>query len=455
MRLRIFKADKGDCLLLTSNRGANVLIDGGMRDAFYQHVLPYLARIHRRRERLDLMYCSHIDRDHIWGLMALMDELVAWRVHEYQIQHGNASHPRPEHPRPPDVAKIWHNGFHEQTDLNMGDVEDLLSNQAKTLSGHSDPLVQSLASGVDDLAASVGDAIHFSRRIGEGQLKIPLNPEFDGGFMYHYQGRPIQVGGLRVTVVGPFKEDLMNLRVEWNDWLRRNQRELGRIHRRTRGGEGTFGQGDLDGLLERLSDQAGELAQTDDVASAVDALAQHLSNKVLGNRQKVTVPNLASLMLLVEEGNKSVLLTGDGHFQDVLDGLELADKLDASGSLHVNVFKVQHHGSEHNTHLDFCRAVTANHYVFCGNGAHENPDLDVVDAFLDSRIGTPARRSENAQVNQRFKLWFNYASSNAELETKERRHMRELERLVRRRGRRSRGRMRYEFVTQSHRAIPV
>jgi beta-lactamase superfamily II metal-dependent hydrolase len=56
-------------------------------------------------------------------------------------------------------------------------------------------------------------------------------------------------------------------------------------------------------------------------------------------------------------------------------------------NLHVDVLKVQHHVAEFNIDEEFCRRITARHYVFCGNGEHENPDLDVVDAILNSRLG--------------------------------------------------------------------
>ncbi len=48
--------------------------------------------------------------------------------------------------------------------------------------------------------------------------------------------------------------------------------------------------------------------------------------------------------------------------------------------------KVQHHGASANVTSDFARRVTANHYLFCGNGAHHNPELEVVKAFAEARL---------------------------------------------------------------------
>ncbi|MGH8488509.1 MAG: hypothetical protein ACREXS_06510 [Gammaproteobacteria bacterium] len=56
------------------------------------------------------------------------------------------------------------------------------------------------------------------------------------------------------------------------------------------------------------------------------------------------------------------------------------------GRIHVNVLKVQHHGALANVETDFVKRDTADHYVFCGNGAHHNPEVEVVEAFANARL---------------------------------------------------------------------
>ena len=85
--------------------------------------------------------------------------------------------------------------------------------------------------------------------------------------------------------------------------------------------------------------------------------------KKFGERGKVTTPNLASLMFHVRDGNRTLLLTGDGHADDVLKGLAQRNLLDANGKLHVDVLKVPHHGAEFNMSVPFAQAVTADHYI--------------------------------------------------------------------------------------------
>jgi hypothetical protein len=103
-----------------------------------------------------------------------------------------------------------------------------------------------------------------------------------------------------------------------------------------------------------------------------------------------------------------ILLTGDGHCTDIVKGLKhnMIIAHDNEG-LHVDVLKVQHHGSEHNLTEEFARQITADHYVICGNGRHENPDLRVLDAIVASRLGSSGERSNNAKASKPFHIWFN------------------------------------------------
>lgn len=428
MKLTVFQSDKGDCILITSKDEKNILADGGMTSSYVKFVKPALSRLHKRKKKIDLAYVSHIDQDHIAGILKLMDNIVDWKIHKYQVANGNTNHKRPDPHEPPEVKKIWHNSFHEQVGKNAGPIEEMLAANSSLLSLQKPKWAQQMAEKCGDLATSMTEAAKLSRRIGQGQLNIPLNPEYNGGLMYVADPTDrIKIGKLNITVIGPCEDDLKNLRKEWNKWLRsqKGRRAIRKIREDAREDEERLNWSEFDRLIMPILIQADEL----------------------GDRDKVTPPNLASLMLLVEEDSKTVLMTGDGHADDILWGLENTGNLNSNGNMHVNVLKVQHHGSEHNTHREFCKRVTADHYIFCGNGAHENPNLDVVQEYIESRIGPASRRSRNAEADNRFKMWFN--SSSGVTESKYRKHMRSLERKIKREARRSDGQMRYAFLNNS------
>jgi beta-lactamase superfamily II metal-dependent hydrolase len=411
MKLTVFQSDNGDCNLVIGKDGKTVFADGGMRASFSKHAAPALSKL----AAIDLAYVSHIDQDHISGMLQLFDDVVAWRVHDFQLNPGNTHHPEPTGPRPPEIKQIWHNAFHEQLGKNAGPIEDMLAANATILSGSEAKSIKELASAQAQLAASVGEAIQLSRRVGAAQLNIPLNAQFEGKLMFFREAQPeIKIGGMKISVIGPFDEDLGRLRKDWNKWLKDNETQLKAIQAKAKIDEENLGSNAVGRIIEPLLAQA----------------------KELGNRAKVTPPNLASLMLFVEEGDKSMILSGDGHATDILKGLEHHGKFDGNGKLHVNIMKVAHHGSEHNTNAEICRRITADHYVFCGNGEHDNPDLDVIELIATSRFDGDSKK---------FKFWFN-SSEEATAKDSNKPFMKKVETLASKLATKSGGRLKNRFL---------
>ncbi|NQY67684.1 MAG: hypothetical protein HRT72_08170, partial [Flavobacteriales bacterium] len=155
-----------------------------------------------------------------------------------------------------------------------------------------------------------------------------------------------------------------------------------------------------------------------------------------------------------EEDGKKALFTGDGHCKDILEGLKQQKKLDSHGRIHVNVLKIQHHGAEANIDLEFCKDVTADHYIFCGNGGHENPEIPVVDLVVNSRLGNTDERSGNAEVGNRFKLWFSSSEANNHI-SDNKKHMKKLTDRVAHHASNSGGKMRYHFMKPNYASFVI
>jgi hypothetical protein len=172
MKLTVFQAGKGDCLLLQDG-GTNVLVDGGMRDAYRTHVAPSLGALRDAGEELDLVYVSHIDRDHISGVLQLLDDEIDWRVFDFQRSTGNTHIREPTRPRPPVVRQLWHNGFGEQVKANAGEIEELLAARATVLEASDRPSLHKRAPFHRELATSISEGIELSRRASPEQLGIP------------------------------------------------------------------------------------------------------------------------------------------------------------------------------------------------------------------------------------------------------------------------------------------
>ena len=418
MQINIFQSDKGDCMMIRTPK-CNILVDGGMKQSYHDHVAGYLSHLEKDNKVLDLVCVSHIDQDHILGILTMLDDLVAWRVYDYQKNIGNRSARRPKVLRPPEITNIWHNAFHEQIERNSGEIEDILAAFATLYYAYDDE--QLIESG--DLATSVRQAILLSRRINAKQLNIPLNAQFNNKLALVNKKR-FKFKDTRVTILGPYEEDVTELRKEWNAWLKKNSKSLARIRKNASKDE------------EDLGNNVPILVQFDQADSDI------------GNRRKVTTPNLASIMFLLEHDGKRILMTGDGHSDEVYKSLQDQKLLRVNGTYHVDMLKIFHHGSEFNMTPEFCKLVTADHYVFCGNGAHHNPDQRIVSIILDSRLSNGANKAITNQVDNPFNFWF--SSSSLVTTGDNQSHMKKVERQVKAAMKKSSGKLVAHFMAKKN-----
>src|SRR5262245_2333944 len=262
MKIRVFQSDKGDCLLLTSNSGKNrVLVDGGMTSSYIKHVAPNLAKLTGSKARIDVAYVSHIDDDHIAGILQLMNDIMDWRVFDLQNKHkkaGDKPPKKPKNPRPPEVDKIWHNAFHELLKDNAGEISDMLAASAASLSTTGHPMSKAIFEQHRELALSKTQALQLVRRTGPDQLDIPVNPEFKHKLMLLKSNSPkLKVGPMEFLIMGPSEADLKTLRDEWNEWLRQNKNTLAEIRRKAKQDEDRL-KSDVDRLLAPLTTQAND-----------------------------------------------------------------------------------------------------------------------------------------------------------------------------------------------------
>jgi hypothetical protein len=320
-------------------------------------------------------------------------------------------------PRPPKIANLWHNWFNDVLEDDADPIEKVLSAMAPVLSGAELDSLRDVGLEQAGLVSSIREAIQVTRRISPKQLKIPLNKHANGKlFLLKKGAKPIKLGPLVITVVGPTAKHLEKLREEYNKFLKlaSSKQFLRDLETTSREDEKAMGAAGFDQLFAMIRLQA----------------------EAIGDPKTVTPPNMASLMLLVEEGSQSILLTGDGRWDQLVEGLEIAGRLAPGGQLAVDVLKVPHHGAEHNVvDTDFLDRVVGKHYVFCGNGHSGNPEPEVVEIMAKQRLKA---------AGGNFKFWFNCSSQVAGPDEKG--HMLELEKKVKAVAKTSKGRMTFKFL---------
>jgi hypothetical protein len=338
--LEALQAAHGDALLLhygPPDAAKLVVVDGGPSAIYTGSVRPRLEEIRAHRApdatlAIDYVLVSHIDDDHIHGITDMTKELV-----QAADAPGDA---------PFKITNLWHNAFNHVVgddeveavapaavmaalEPAAGGVQLASANPLDLLRSDVAPEGMSLESAL--VLASVGqgdqlrsDAERLSCIVNDDR-KLWLAPvETDMGH------------GLKATIVGPLRAQLEALQAEWDKAVKKKKGASPQEH-----------------------------------AAAIAAYVDE------------SVPNLSSIVVLAELEGKKILLTGDARGDFVLQGLQAANVLD--GTLHVDVLKVPHHGSNRDVEVDFFEKVTADHYVISANGKYGNPDQETLEMIAAAR----------------------------------------------------------------------
>lgn len=219
-------------------------------------------------------------------------------------------------------------------------------NSFSRLVGSMPPPAQRLASlAATDGAALLAELPDIRREtaavlssVGQGErltaeiLSLGLQPN-DGAGRLLTAPAELTVDGAQVTILGPLQSRIEDLRREWAEKTRTAATPA-----------------DLAGLFREDLD--------------------------------TSVPNLSSIVLLVEIGGKRILLTGDARGDDIVTGWQAA-----SGSLtpvELDILKLPHHGSDRDLTEDFVKLFPARHYVISANGKHGNPDPPALHALVET-----------------------------------------------------------------------
>ncbi len=299
-------AHHGDCFLVSWGAPVRVMVVDGGPDGVYEEVLrPRLMALPHPQGRapsVDVLCLSHVDDDHVVGVVRLLRELVRAR--------------RDQLPLPVDVRRVWFNS-----------VDDLIDGVEPGLAASVRALVQAAP---PDAAVSASYGQGRDVRDSVAALALDGNAPFGGSLTV---GSVAQLYDLDVTVVAPNTAALVTLVDKWRASVKTK---------------------DTKAVAAAYRDRA--------------------------------VPNLSSISLHLRHGGRTALLTGDARGDHLLAGLEAAGLLAPGGTIHVDVFKLPHHGSENNAEPSLFERVRADHYVVSADGIkHAHPSKATLEWLVKSR----------------------------------------------------------------------
>lgn len=317
--LEALPANHGDSLLLHFGTAADpglAIIDGGPAGALAKGLLPRLQAIHKERgepQRLpvDLGMVSHIDDDHIRGILDLTTKLIDKKLKPTL-----------------EFERFWHNSFNDL----LGDDDEELGTAASVVSTAS--VGGSVQANTNAVIASVGQGRQVRKNLEA--LGIDGNKPFNSLLVTGHKKSPFKIRNLKITVVAPMAEQVNALQKQWAEELRKLKKDK---------------------------------AKKAEIAAYLDK----------------SVPNLSSIVVLVESGKKRMLLTGDARGDHTLLGLEDLGLLEKGKTMKVDVLKCPHHGSDRNVDADYFERILADHYVISADGKHGNPDVPTLEMISAAR----------------------------------------------------------------------
>lgn len=341
--LEAMQAEDGDSLILhygDPEQPRFFLIDGGPTKTGYEQVIRKRLEALKaqwappgRPLTIDMMMVSHIDADHIGGLLYLTEQLLEER------RGGSGD-------RLCKVLTLWFNSFNETLGDGDSEIFTKLASEGEAyqaaVAGGGDDAVPPELAGVDEYTAAIIASVPQGRKLRRNaeELRIKPNTPFEGLVMTSAEG-PLTVewgDDMTITVLCPAQARIEKLHQEWEANLKKHP---------------------------TLAETAAKTKVTKDTAPA----------------------NLSSIVVMVELKKKKMLLTGDARHDDVLTGLKAAGYLKRD-KCHLDILKLPHHGSRRNMSPDFLKQVTADHYIVSGDGKHGNPSREVLDWIVESRKKT-------------------------------------------------------------------
>lgn len=94
-----------------------------------------------------------------------------------------------------------------------------------------------------------------------------------------------------------------------------------------------------------------------------------------------SITNVSSISILLEAYGRRLLFLGDAQPEDIVDSL-LAQGYSEHHPLEVDVVKISHHGSKHNTSPDLLRIIHGKYFLISGNGTPGHPDKEALSRII-------------------------------------------------------------------------
>lgn len=386
IRIEVYPALEGDCFLISignNQKKTNILIDGGFAETYHDYLKPRLISMAENGEELSLVIVTHVDTDHIEGIIELFKD------------NGPA-----ENPLIIPINEVWHNSYRHLNSLKQKG-EDLSENERSILSGI-------ISQGcVDKTKKNNNQNKDISAKDGSTLAGLLYKGKYNWNSMVDGQAVNCDSDGfisltpdINFRLLSPNLESLVRLEKYWFKELRKKKYDFKLTENKL------FDDAYEFYLLSQKDSQQNNESVNISYKENKMSLDHLLSKKMSHDNSPA---NGSSISFIIEYKEKRLLFLADSHPKNIHKEIQsLVDKIDYNPVF--DIIKVSHHGSHRNTSAELLSLIDSPTYIFSTNGEKNNHPNPETIARIISRNGIERHLIFNYPVN-------NELLSNEELRT--------------------------------------
>ncbi|GKX62804.1 MBL fold hydrolase [Pragia fontium] len=354
LKIRMHKADNGDCVSIETDCDF-ILIDGGTAQSFDEWKEQVIGRI----DKIDSIIVTHIDNDHINGMIKLLT-----------------------HPDCPSVEQVYFNGAEQL----FGQLDEYAQEDRRTelkLLALSEEC--SIINNKEHIGYSEGTSLSYVL----SSKRIKCNAVVSGGALYREICDSFEIGALKFTLISPVKNSLSELKRIWEDKLKErnvNPRIISKPY--------------YDAFEQYTSNLKESISNNHQITAIKQSSIEALANTAFDDDDSPT--NRSSFSFLIESDGKRILYLGDCNAEAVTSWLDQYGQ----EKIKVDIVKISHHGSKNNTSLALLRRLDSPKYLVSTNGnSHGHPDLETLARIVLVNSGSETEILLNYEL-ETIPSWF-------------------------------------------------
>lgn len=344
LTIKLLPAEYGDCILVSivDEVNLNVLIDGGTRKTYKNSIASEIKHIKNLNQKLNLTICTHMDYDHISGIIEI-------------LKNENSEF----------INEIWYNGFLQVVNSKYYSLADNKYTDRDNLI--LDGIIAQGTGPEQEQEIGITDGMALGTLIQ--QNNISLNKVTAGkAISTEMVLKKIELArSTFIKILGPSEENLIAVENLWKENMVA-QNYTFRVANKIKLTEAFEYQ--LSTVKMFYSAERTQINELEDLA------------KYMGNLNAIddSKTNASSISFILEHNGNKYLFLGDAIIDDLLLGYIESS---VGTNYRFEAIKLPHHGSRYNITLDFIERYTAKeYYCLTNNERFGHPDIEVLSTII-------------------------------------------------------------------------